>query len=268
MKQVSSRANPLFRQLFKLQGAAGRRGEPALLDGPHLCKAWLDCENLPIHAVFDEQKLAHPEIAALVARLPDDLCVSMPGGLLAGLASVESGQGVIFVVETPNEQLPSRIAHTVVLLDRIQDPGNVGTILRTCAAAGVQRVIASKGCAAFWSPKVLRSGQGAQFGLTLHEHATLAEVVGLLDIPLVATALEGAQDLHDTALPPACAWVFGNEGQGVEQALLERSALRIRIDHARTAVESLNVSVAAGICLFEQRRQHRKAGAKAICKPG
>lgn len=260
MKQLTSRANPLFRQLFKLQGGAGRRGEPALLDGPHLCKAWLDCGKLPIHAVFDDQRLSHPEIAGLVERLPDALCVSMPGGLLAGLASVESGQGVIFVVDTPNAPLPSRIRNTVVLLDRIQDPGNVGTILRTCAAAGVERVIGSRGCAAFWSPKVLRSGQGAQFGLTLHEHAELADVVALLDIPLVATALEDAQDLHDTALPAACAWVFGHEGQGVDPALLGRAALKVRIDHARTAVESLNVSVAAGICLFEQRRQMRARG--------
>jgi TrmH family RNA methyltransferase len=258
MKPIASRANPLFRQLFKLQGGAGRRGEPAMLDGVHLCEAWLDAGRKPLYAIFDEQRLEHPALAALIQRLPSELCVSMPPGLLAGLASVDTGQGVIFIVRTPVPELPTRIRESVVLLDRIQDPGNVGTILRTCAAAGVRRIIAATGTAALWSPKVLRSGQGAQFALELHEHADLPAVVDRLDIPLIATALDGAVDLFSAGLPAQCAWVFGHEGQGVDAALLEKSAMRVRIDHERAAVESLNVAVAAGICLFEQRRQHRR----------
>ena len=260
MKPIASRANPLFRQLFKLQGAAGRRGEPAMLDGVHLCQSWLDAGRLPLHAIFDEQRLDHPALDALIRRLPPELCVSMPPGLLAGLASVDTGQGVIFVVETPLAELPARIKETVVLLDRIQDPGNVGTILRTCAAAGVRRVIAAKGTAALWSPKVLRSGQGAQFALALHEVADLLSVVSRLDVPLVATAIDGSVDLFLTSLPAHCAWVFGHEGQGVDAALLAKAALRVRIEHERDSVESLNVSVAAAICLFEQRRQLKARG--------
>ena len=109
MKPIASRANPLFRQLFKLQGAAGRRGEPAMLDGVHLCQSWLDAGRLPLHAIFDEQRLDHPALEALIRRLPSELCVSMPPGLLAGLASVDTGQGVIFIVETPLAELPARI---------------------------------------------------------------------------------------------------------------------------------------------------------------
>ena len=260
MKPIASRDNPLFRQLFKLQGGAGRRGEPAMLDGVHLCQAWLDAGRRPLHAIFDDQRLDHPELEALIRRLPQDRCVSMPPRLLAGLASVDTGQGVIFVVETPVPELAARITETVVLLDRIQDPGNVGSILRICAAAGVRRVLAATGTAALWSPKVLRSGQGAQFALELHEHVNLLAVTERLDVPLVSTSLDGAVDLFSTELPAQCAWVFGHEGQGVDAALLAKSAMRVRIDHERTAVESLNVSVAAAICLFEQRRQHRPRG--------
>lgn len=260
MKQIESRANPLFRQLFRLQGAAGRRGEPALIDGLHLCQSWLDVGRKPVHAIFDESRLDNPALRALIERLPESLCVSMPPGLLAGLASVETGQGVIFVVEPPAEEMPARIKESVVLLDRIQDPGNVGTILRTCAAAGIQRVVAAKGTAALWSPKVLRSGQGAHFVLHLHEQADLPALASRLDVPLVATALDGSVDLFSTELPDRCAWVFGHEGQGVEPALLAKAALRVRIDHERAAVESLNVAIASAICLFEHRRQRLRRG--------
>ncbi len=74
-------------------------------------------------------------------------------------------------------------------------------------------------------------------------------------MPLVATALEGAVDLHARPLPERCAWVFGHEGQGVAPELLAAAALRVRIPHDSAAVESLNVAAAAAICLFEQRRQ-------------
>src|SRR5690606_18830011 len=110
-------------------------------------------------------------------------------------------------------------------------------------------------CASAWSPKVLRSAQGAHFVMTIYEHADLAALRSRLAVPLIATALEGAQSLYDTALPAECAWVFGNEGQGVDAALLVQADLRVFIPQI-AEVESLNVAVAAGVCLFEQRRVH------------
>jgi TrmH family RNA methyltransferase len=105
---------------------------------------------------------------------------------------------------------------------------------------------------------VLRSGQGAHFALRLHEQADLDAMSATLEIPLVVTSLTEAQDLFATELPDHCAWVFGNEGQGVDAALLKRANLRVKIAHDLTGAESLNVTAAAAICLFEQRRQHRK----------
>ncbi|CAM3702412.1 TrmH family RNA methyltransferase [Bordetella tumulicola] len=258
MKHVASRENPQFKQLHRLAQHAGRRHERAILEGVHLCQAWLACAEAPALAVFDTERLDRPELAALLAAVTDVLpahqVLTLTPQLLHYLETVETGQGVLFVVDPPSPELPERLAEPMVWLDRVQDPGNVGTILRSCAAVGIRRVVMSAGCAAAWSPKVLRGGQGAHFALTVHEQVDLAACVDRLDVPLAVTTLEDAQDLYATALPRACAWVFGHEGQGVAVDLQRAATLRVRIDHA-PAVESLNVGIAAALCLFEQRRQ-------------
>src|SRR5690606_15776566 len=117
---------------------------------------WLAHQGAPIQALFDAARLDHPEIRALADQVPPQHCLALDSRLLQGLASVESGQGVVFVAHAPEPALPERIDENCVLFDRIQDPGNVGTLLRTCAAAGVRRVLLAAGTAAAWSPKVLR----------------------------------------------------------------------------------------------------------------
>jgi TrmH family RNA methyltransferase len=255
MKHIASRDNPLVKSLQRIAAAAGRRESQVLLDGIHLCQAWLRHHGPPVRALFDSARLAQPELADLASALPNEICVSLETRLLHGLASVESDQGVAFLVQPPQPALPPQIDECCVLLDRVQDPGNVGTLIRTCAAAGIQRILLSEGCAAAWSPKVLRSAQGAHFAVTLHERVALDQALPLLAVPLVATALQESISLYDANLPPRCAWIFGHEGQGVEPALLSLADLRVRIPHDMDAVESLNVAVAAAICLFEQRRR-------------
>lgn len=255
MKHISSRDNPAVKALAKLAGTAGKRGAPVLLDGVHLCQAWLQHHGAPDQAVFDVDRLSQPDIAALAAAVPDSRCLALDARLMQSVASVESGQGVAFLVTPPALELPVAVEENCVLFDRIQDPGNVGTLLRTCAAAGVKRVFLATGTAAAWSPKVVRSGQGAHFALAIHEHVDLAGLLPRLRVPLVATALDGAQNLYAGRLPAQCAWVFGHEGQGVAPALLAAAELKVWIPHDAVAVESLNVGAAAAICLFEQRRQ-------------
>ncbi len=255
MKLIESRANPLFKQLYKWQSSAGRRGEPVLLDGVNLCESWLTAKGQPVHAIFDMQRIDEPALRQLIDKLNVEVCISMPATLLRSLTSVDTDQGVLFVVQPKANTVPLRLKDSVVMLDRIQDPGNAGAILRTCAAAGIKRVLAATGTASLWSPKVLRSGQGAHFALQLHEQVDLLAVAASLEMPLVVTTLEDAQDLFSTQLPAQCAWVFGHEGQGVEKKLLERADLKIKINHELGPIESLNVTAAAAICLFEQRRQ-------------
>jgi RNA methyltransferase, TrmH family len=255
MKHIASRDNPLVKSLQRVAATAGRRESQVLLDGIHLCQAWLRHHGTPVRALFDAARLAHPEIADLARVLPEEICVSLETRLLHGLASVESDQGVAFLVQPPQPDLPDRIEESCVLLDRVQDPGNVGTLIRTCAAAGIQRILLSEGCAAAWSPKVLRSAQGAHFAISLHERVSVGDLLPRLGVPLVATALQDSISLYDANLPLHCAWVFGHEGQGIAPELLQAAELRVRIPHDTQAVESLNVAVSAAICLFEQRRR-------------
>ncbi|AEC19581.1 RNA methyltransferase [Pusillimonas sp. T7-7] len=260
MKHISSRDNPLYKQLMRLargkreKNADGRPAQHVLLEGIHLCQAWLQHMGEPELALFDLQRLeTQTELQSLANALPAGLCHSCEPRLAAGLSQVEHGQGVYFLVMAPAPVLPARITHNCLWLDRLQDPGNVGTLLRTAAAAGIQHAYLSTGCASAWSAKVLRSAQGAHFVMTIHEHVDLAALRGCLAVPLIATALDDAQPLYDASLPAQCAWVFGNEGQGVDPVLLAQADMRVFIPQAAD-VESLNVAVAAGVCLFEQRR--------------
>lgn len=267
MKKISSRENPDFRLLSKV--AAGKRvpGERSgaapriVLEGVHLCEAWLAKGGKPELAFFDEERLGHPEVAALLKNVDQAAVRFCPPSLLRSASQVVHGQGVMFLVRASRPTPPERIDRNCLWLDRVQDPGNMGTLLRTAAAAGICEVYASKGCVAAWSPKVLRSAQGAHFVLQIYEEQDLHAIREKLRIPLLATALHDAQTIYAAELPRDAAWVFGNEGRGVDAALIAAADQRLYIPQS-PAVESLNVAVAAGVCLFEQRRRYIEASAK------
>ena len=253
MKHISSRDNPQYKQFVRLAG--GRRGEQIVLEGVHLCQEWLRHRGLPAFALFDLQRLERdPELAALAAALPSGIAVSCETTLARRLSQVQESQGVYFAAQAPQEPLPELITGTSLWLDRVQDPGNLGTLLRTAAAAGIGQAFLSPGCAGAWSPKVLRSAQGAHFAMRLYENADLAALHARLRVPLLATALDDAQSLYEQPLPRECAWLMGNEGQGVAPELQRLADRRVFIPQAQ-GVESLNVAAAAAICLFEHRRQ-------------
>lgn len=260
MKHIVSRENPLFKRLRRLaQGKAEKKSAHAhtiLLEGIHLCLAWIEHRGLPGLLVFDQQRLSqNKELQDLAARVPDQICITLDSLLAHQLSDVGHGQGVYALVQVQHTPLPQAIVDNCVWFDGIQDPGNVGTLLRTAAAAGVTDAYLGAGCASAWSPKVLRSGQGAHFALNIIEGVDLQALCPLLRIPLLATTLDQhAVSLYELALPERCAWVLGNEGQGVDPHLLARADYKVFIPQA-PQVESLNVGVAAGICLFEQRRQ-------------
>lgn len=253
MKHISSRDNPQYKQLVRLAG--GRRGDQILLEGVHVCQEWLRHRGAPEFALFDLQRLQRDaELAELAAALPSGIAVSCEPILARRLSQVQESQGVYFVAQAPQEPLPEHIAGISLWLDRVQDPGNLGTLLRTAAAAGIDQAYLSSGCAGAWSPKVLRSAQGAHFAMRLHEEVDLSALHARLRVPLVATALDEACSLYEQPLPRECAWLMGNEGRGVAAELLALADYRVFIPQA-AGVESLNVAAAAAICLFEQRRQ-------------
>jgi len=261
---IQSRDNPLYRRISRLlqgggavQSRAQRRGQAGVVvEGIHLCQMWLRHVGQPERAVFDAQALRqHAEIAALYEQVSPERRVLLAPTLAASLSQVAHGPGVYFLGHAPQPAPPERITQAAICLDRVQDPGNVGTLLRTAAAAGVTDAYLARGSASAWSNKALRAGQGAQLSMTIYEDAALLPLCQKTTLPLLATALHDAVSLYAAALPRQCLWIFGNEGQGVDPDLLRLADLRLRIPHS-TAVESLNVAAAAAICLFEQRRQH------------
>lgn len=256
MNQVQSKDNPRYKHWLRV--SSGKVDDEVILEGVHLCQEWMRHQGQPVNAIFDRSKFERSaELQQLALELDPSLSVGLDHGLWSRMSGVAGeGQGVAFVVKPPLPTLPERISENCLWLDRVQDPGNLGTLLRTAAAAGVRQVYVGQGSARVWSAKVLRSAQGAHFALQIFEHLDLVEMTSRLDIPLAITSLDGGHDIFDTGLPKICAWVAGNEGQGVSPALQALAQLRVFIPQS-PAVESLNVAVAMALCLYEQFRQHR-----------
>jgi TrmH family RNA methyltransferase len=260
MKTVSSRDNPFYKDLKALatSSQARRKAGRSLLDGVHLCQAWLDLRGLPAHCVVSEDALANAEVAGIVGRVEAGrgLVTTLPDALFGAISQVEHGVNLVFVVETPAPQVPKVLTASAVLLDGVQDPGNVGSILRSAAAAGIEQVWCSPGTAFCWSPKVLRAAMGAHFVLEIFENADLPALVREAKVPVLATSGYAADCLYDVDLAGPVAWILGHEGQGVSDELLALASRRVAVPHAGQ-VESLNVAACAAVCFFEQLRQRR-----------
>ena len=251
MKTITSRDNAQYKELLKLAGSsqARRKSGRTLLDGVHLCQSYLQLRGMPEQCIVSESALQNPEVADIVGQLESQRAhvLGLPDALYNAVSQVEHGVGVMFLIETPERAVTQPLSVSAVLLDNLQDPGNVGSILRSASAFGFRQVAAIKGSAALWSPKVLRAGMGAHFALDLIEGLALDDLAAL-QVPLLVTSSHAGDFLHRAALPWPCAWVMGHEGQGVSPALEDRAALRIRIAQPG-GEESLNVAAAAAICL-------------------
>jgi TrmH family RNA methyltransferase len=250
MNRISSRDNPLVKTLRRLaqESNAYRKLGQLWLEGDHLCRAALQRGVRPLRVVLSES-LADSAAAAEWLALEAPITV-LPDPLFAGLSGLESAARMGFVVaHGPGPGIAPDVP--TVVLDRLQDAGNVGAILRCASAFGFRQVLALQGTAALWSHKVLRAGMGAHFGLQLSE-GLLEDDLLALDLPLVTTSSHQGPFLHELqragALPARCAWVMGHEGQGVRERLMARASLQVRIAQPG-GEESLNVATAAAICL-------------------
>jgi TrmH family RNA methyltransferase len=250
--RITAKDNPLLQRLRKQarDPAAYRKAGELWLEGEHLCSALLQRGQRPAQALIGEAAWAQPALRALAQAA--SRVVLLPDALFDGISALPSPARIGYLLPLPAAPAIDPQAATVVL-DRLQDAGNVGSILRTAAAFGVGQVLALQGTAALWSPKVLRAGMGAHFGLRLLE-GLQPDDLAALQLPLVGTSLESDALLHSAALPQPCAWVLGHEGQGVAPALLARCALTVRIPQPG-GEESLNVAAAAAVCLYESMRR-------------
>lgn len=249
-QHITSRDNPWLKRLRAVaqDNTAYRAQQQLWLEGDHLCRAFLARGGRPLQAVFTPEAW---EAADTDLRNAASQAVVLPAALMKTVSGLESAAPMGFVVTLPAASALAPQAPTVVL-DRVQDAGNVGSILRSAAAFGFRQVLALRGTAALWSPKVLRAGMGAHFGLQLHE-GLLPEALDGLQLPLLATSSHQGLWLHEAqaqrVLPWPCAWALGHEGQGVGAEVAARASHWVRIAQPG-GEESLNVAAAAAICLY------------------
>jgi RNA methyltransferase, TrmH family len=244
-QDIASRDNPLVKQLRALAhgNTAYREQGRVWLDGDHLVRALLARGGRPALGVFTPGGWAEADDALQGAA---ERNVRVPDAIMAGISALESPPRMGFVWALP--AAPALQTETAtVILDRLQDAGNVGSILRSAAALGFAQVLALKGTAALWSPKVLRAGMGAHFGLHLVEGLDVSALQAL-QMPLLVTSSHQGEWLHMAVLPWPCAWVMGHEGQGASEELMQRASTFVRIAQPG-GEESLNVAAAAAICL-------------------
>ena len=252
VKSIASRENPLLVRLRKLaaEPAAYRRLGECWIEGEHLCSAFVQRGGVAAQAVITEEGWQTPSLRALASTA---IAVAVvPAMLLNALSPLESPSPLGFALPWAGAGELDADAPSVVL-DRLQDAGNVGNILRSASAFGFTQVVAIRGTAALWSQKVLRAGMGAHFGLRLVEVAS-DEAVATLCVPLLATSSHAPRSIHEATLPWPCAWVMGHEGQGVSAELTARCTESLRIPQPG-GEESLNVAAAAAVCLYESARQ-------------
>lgn len=258
MKLITSPSNSLYKELKLLatRSQTRRKLGKSLLDGIHLTESYLQHHGFPDLCVASESALSHPEAAALIARCEDGgvECVIFSDAHFHILSQVEHGVGLLFVIETPQFSIPELITQSAVLIDNLQDPGNLGSILRSAAAAGIKQIYCSSGTVYAWSPKVLRAGMGAHFLLQIFESVDLLAVVTEARVPVLATSSYAKKSIFQADLKGPVAWLFGHEGQGVAKVLLAKASEQVVIPHLGK-MESLNVAAAAAICFFEQMRQ-------------
>jgi TrmH family RNA methyltransferase len=249
MIEVTSRDNPLLKSIRRLaqDPSAYRKHGKIWLEGDHLCRAALDRGIKPLQVVITQGVW---QSAAPAWR---DICEQIfvvPDALFTNLSSLESPAQMGFVFDYAPDPPVSPSMPTVVL-DRVQDAGNVGAILRSASAFGFKQVLAMKGTAALWSAKVLRAGMGAHFGMNLIEGCS-PDCLSQLDVPLITTSSHQGPFLHhllaEQGLPSVCAWIMGHEGQGVCAEIMALAQLQVRIAQPG-GEESLNVASAAAICL-------------------
>ncbi len=256
MKTVTSRDNAAYKAMAKLATSSSerRRQGLSLIEGAHLLGAYLDSGERPREVLVTRAALEDREVAKLVAQSEPARVTLLADALFDALSGVQAPTGVIACVRTPAARKVPPAAPLVLLLEGIQDPGNVGTLLRSAAAAGAGHVLLSRECAFAWSPKVLRSAMGAHFALNIVEGADLETFMGSYRGTTIALTVDAESSLYDLDLRAPVAIVIGNEGAGLSEPLKARATRHARIPMPGR-MESLNAGVAGSLCLFEAVRQ-------------
>jgi TrmH family RNA methyltransferase len=257
MTIISSRDNPRVRRWRDLarDTRERRRQGRAIIEGENLVVAFLESGREVESLMLSQSASGRPEFMALATQ-----CGTMPSvlsdSLFRSIVDVETPAGIAAEIAIPPGASNLKSADACVLLDAVQDAGNVGAILRSAAAFGVRHAVLGRGCADAWSPKVLRAAAGAHFSMELAESADLAAAMTQFGGRIVCTVPRGGIALAGADLSGRIGWLLGAEGQGVSEALAGKASMKVTIEMPGNA-ESLNVAAAAAICFYEMAGNRR-----------
>lgn len=237
-----------------------------MLEGERLVSAYVDAGGISETLVASESAIGRAGIRRLFEDSPARNRALLEDSLLERISQVVTASGVFAVIKTPGIKPLPGVLGDCLMLENVQDPGNLGSMLRTAVAAGLSCVLLSPGSVFAWSPKVVRAGMGAHFHLDIHEDVDLRAVIPRAKGEVIATLADATTALHACDLRGPVAWLFGNEGAGLSSGLAEASTRRLAIPMPGPA-ESLNVAAATAICLFEQVRQRATSRAEPASRP-
>ena len=256
--RIESRRNERLREVARLIASSRERRKSGrcVLEGAHLIDVYRERIGAPETLVVVDDRADEPDIARLIDHAAPARTLVVPRRLFSEIATSPPDVGALAVVRTPRAEAPDA-GDFCLLLEDVQDPGNVGSIIRTAAAAGIEQVLLSRHCAFAWSPKVLRAGQGAHFLTTLVEDVDLVAWIGAFRErggTVLATAVAGGTPLYRVNLGGRVAIAIGSEGRGLSETLLASADQRVTIPMAAGS-ESLNAAAAAAVMLFEVVRR-------------
>lgn len=200
-------------------------------------------------------------LSTIMTLMKEAVCCELTAELFDSLTATVTSQGVIAAVKKRSydmDRLKKICKGNIVVLDRLQDPGNIGTVIRTCEGAGFDACIVLKGTGDIYSPKTLRAGAGSVFRVPIiqvENNRDIRELADSLGKKLIVTSLDADDYYYEYDLPRGVALVIGNEGNGVSNELCQMADIKLRIP-MDGKLESLNASVAAGILMYEIKRQN------------
>lgn len=265
MLEIASRAHPIVKQFVRLQQSARFRRQSGLtvLDGVHLIQCCLDAGLIPQNLIVSASGLKNNEVSALLQRCsahPHTRIVRVTDTVFIKLSPLQSPTGILAGIAMPqtHPQHGPFSQPCCVLLEAIQDPGNLGTILRSAAGAGATHVYLSPDCCDAWSPKTLRAAMGAHFLLTVHTGCDLAALARHFRGQVVGTAPNAAKSIYQCDFTLPTAFVFGNEGAGLSPAM-QQAVTTVAAIPMPGKIESLNAGAAATLCMFEWVRHNLPA---------
>lgn len=251
---LESKDNPKIKHLRGLidQNSYRKKQGQTVLEGTHLVLAWLE-QGRKINSIFTTEHAMEHEDFDKIATFYTGTVFVLSEAFYREISTLGTTLACLAIIDLPSSRDALDFSADTLILENVQDPGNVGTLLRSAAAAGIKQVVCTKGSASLWSPRVMRAGMGAHFSLNTYENVALEETLSKFEIPVFVTSSHQSESLYQKDLSSPVVWILGNEGQGASEfALQHAQAVTIPQPGGQ---ESLNVAVAGSICFFEMVRQ-------------